>query len=59
MDFEMQEEGYIAAILFDEGTAGISLGTTIAILVEDEDDVPAFKEYSEDASAPETKQSKP
>ena len=52
VDFEVQEEGYIAAILFPENTKDIPLGTTLAILVEDEDDLAAFANYkSEDAPA--------
>lgn len=47
----MQEEGYIAAILFPEGTKDVVLGTTIAILVDEEKDVAAFKNY-EEGSAP-------
>lgn len=42
VDFEMQEEGYIAKLLFAEGAKDIPLGTPIAILVEDEKDVAAF-----------------
>lgn len=55
VDFEMQEEGIIAAILYDEGTKDIPLGTPLAILVEDEDDLAAFKDYKADeagAAAP-------
>lgn len=50
VDFEMQEEGYIAAILFPEGTKDVVLGTTIAILVDEEKDVAAFKNYKEDGA---------
>ena len=48
VDFEMQEEGIVAAILYDEGTKDIPLGTPLAILVEDEDDLAAFKDYKAD-----------
>ena len=50
----MQEEGYVAAILFPENTKDIPLGTPLAILVEDKDDIAAFANYkAEDAgSAP-------
>jgi len=34
VDFEMQEEGFIAKLLFAEGSKDIKLGTPIAILVE-------------------------
>lgn len=52
IDFEMQDEGYIAKLLFDEGTKDVPVGTPIAILVDDEDDIAAFKDYKpEDAPA--------
>ena len=41
----MQEEGYVAAMLFEAGTKDIPLGKVLAILVEDEDDLAAFKDY--------------
>jgi pyruvate dehydrogenase E2 component (dihydrolipoamide acetyltransferase) len=50
IDYEMQEEGYIAKILYADGAKDIPLGECIAILVEDEADVAAFANYSEDAS---------
>ena len=46
VDFEMQEEGYVAQTMFPEGTKDIPLGQVLAILVDDPDDVPAFKDYS-------------
>ena len=52
VDFEMQEEGYIAKLLFAEGTNDIPLGTTIAILVENEADIAAFANWSGSDSAP-------
>ena len=45
VDFEMQEEGFIAAVLYPEGSKDVPLGTAIAILVEEEADVAAFKDY--------------
>ena len=48
----MQDEGYIAKLLFPEGTKDILLGTPIAIIVDDEADIAAFKDYKvEDAPA--------
>lgn len=41
----MQEEGTVAAILYDAGTKDLPLGTVLAVLVEDEDDMGAFKDY--------------
>ena len=51
VDFEMQEEGYVAAILFPEGAKDVELGKVVAVLVEDEADVAAFKDYQPGAAA--------
>ena len=50
----MQEEGYLAAILVDEGAENIPVGQLVAIMVEEEEDVAAFKDYKpeEGASTP-------
>ena len=45
VDFEMQEEGYVAKLLFDAGTKDIPLGTPLAIIVESEADIAAFANY--------------
>lgn len=46
----MQENGFIAKLLFPAGTKDIPLGTPIAILVEDASQVAAFAgEYSSSA----------
>jgi pyruvate dehydrogenase E2 component (dihydrolipoamide acetyltransferase) len=57
VDFEVQEEGYVAAILYPENTKDIPLGTPLAILVEELEDVAAFANYKiEDAGgAPQAK----
>ncbi|KAH6610217.1 hypothetical protein Trco_000237 [Trichoderma cornu-damae] len=50
MDFEFQEEGVIAKILKDAGEKDVSVGTPIAVLVEEGTDVAAFESFSlEDA----------
>ena len=46
VDFEMQEEGYLAKLLVPEGAKDIDVGNLVAIMVEDEDDVAAFKDFS-------------
>ena len=51
VDFEMQDEGYIAKILYDAGSKDIPLGTALAIMVDDEDDVAAFKDYKDEGGA--------
>ena len=45
VDFEMQDEGYIAAELFPAGTKDIPLGTPLVIIVDSAEDVAAFKDY--------------
>ncbi|KAG2174264.1 hypothetical protein INT43_004287, partial [Umbelopsis isabellina] len=52
MDFEFQEEGYIAKILTDTNAKEVAVGSPIAVLVEDADDVAAFEEFTaEDAGS--------
>jgi pyruvate dehydrogenase E2 component (dihydrolipoamide acetyltransferase) len=52
VDFEMQEEGFVAKLLFEEGAQDVPLGTAVAILVEDEADVAAFANYTPGSEAP-------
>ena len=42
----MQEEGYVAAILYPDGAKDVELGKIVAVIVEDEADVAAFKDPS-------------
>ena len=49
VDFEMQEEGYIAKLLFPEGAKDVKLGQVVAIVVDNKDDVSKFKDYSGEA----------
>ncbi|KAI8993496.1 pyruvate dehydrogenase complex dihydrolipoamide acetyltransferase [Pilobolus umbonatus] len=57
MDFECQEEGYLAKILVETGSKDVTVGQPIAIFVEDPKDVAAFENFSakdiESASKPE------
>ena len=64
----MQEEGYVAALLYPEGAADVALGEIVAVIVENKEDVAAFADYSaadaaggaaEPASAPAEQQSAP
>ncbi|CCG80729.1 Dihydrolipoyllysine-residue acetyltransferase component of pyruvate dehydrogenase complex, mitochondrial [Taphrina deformans PYCC 5710] len=48
MDFEFQEEGFIAKVLLESGSKDVPVGSPIAILVENEDDVAAFAEFTID-----------
>ena len=50
VDFEMQEEGYVAALLYEEGAKDVELGKIVAIIVEDKSEIDAFKNYSPGAA---------
>lgn len=51
VDFEMQEEGYIAALLYPEGAKDVELGKVVAIVVENKSDLDAFKNYTADSAS--------
>ena len=46
----MQEEGFVAKLMYPAGAKDIELGKTVAILVENKEDVAAFANYSADSS---------
>ena len=46
MGFEAIEEGYIAKIIVKEGSKDVPLGTLVAISVDSEEDIAAFKNVS-------------
>ncbi|QEU59001.1 Lat1 [Kluyveromyces lactis] len=46
MDFEFQEEGYLAKILVPAGTKDIPVNKPLAVYVEEESDVPAFANFT-------------
>lgn len=46
MAFETPEEGFLAKILVPAGTKGVPLGQPLCIIVESEDDVEKFKNFS-------------
>jgi pyruvate dehydrogenase E2 component (dihydrolipoamide acetyltransferase) len=52
VDFEMQEEGYIAKLMYPEGAKDVKLGQVVAIIVESKDDVAKFKDYQAGSAAP-------
>ena len=47
----MQDDGFIAKILVKEGEKDISVGTPLLVMVEDEESVAAFSDYSPSKSA--------
>ncbi|XP_065843732.1 dihydrolipoyllysine-residue acetyltransferase component of pyruvate dehydrogenase complex, mitochondrial-like [Oscarella lobularis] len=51
MDFETPATGYLAKILIPAGTEEIPVGKLIAIIVDEESDVAAFKDYQPEPEA--------
>lgn len=45
MDFECQDEGYLAKILVPANTKDVKVGQPLAILVDDKADVEKFRDY--------------
>lgn len=50
MGFETPEEGYLAKIIIPEGTKDIPIGKLLCIIVENQDDVAAFKDFKDDGT---------
>ncbi|KAJ3672637.1 hypothetical protein LUZ60_007358 [Juncus effusus] len=50
VELECMEEGYLAKILHGEGSKAIQVGEIIAITVEEEEDIPKFKDYKPSSS---------
>lgn len=51
MGFETPEEGYLAKILYEAGSKDIPIGKLVCIIVENEGDVAAFKDFKDDGAA--------
>lgn len=51
MGFETPEEGYLAKILVPAGTKEVPIGKLVCIIVENEADVAAFKDFKDDGGA--------
>ena len=47
----MQDEGYVAKLLYEAGTKDIPLGKVLAILVDDKDDIAAFADFKDEGGA--------
>lgn len=45
MDFECQEEGYLAKILISEGAKEVPVGKPLAVIVDSPKDIAAFKDF--------------
>lgn len=52
MDFEFQEEGFLAKILMEAGSKDVPVGKPIAVYVEDAEEVEAFKDFTIDDAKP-------
>ncbi|XP_049287983.1 dihydrolipoyllysine-residue acetyltransferase component of pyruvate dehydrogenase complex, mitochondrial isoform X2 [Anopheles funestus] len=52
MGFETPEEGYLAKILVQAGQKDVPIGKLVCIIVENESDVAAFKDYKDTGAAP-------
>lgn len=48
MGFETPEEGYLAKILIPAGTKEIPIGRLVCVIVENESDLAAFKDFTDD-----------
>eukprot|EP01087_Luapelamoeba_hula_P021602 TRINITY_DN758_c0_g1_i1.p1 TRINITY_DN758_c0_g1~~TRINITY_DN758_c0_g1_i1.p1 ORF type:complete len:698 (-),score=174.02 TRINITY_DN758_c0_g1_i1:15-2108(-) len=51
VDWESVDEGYVAKLLIEQGADGVAINTPALILVEDEGDIAAFKDYVADEPA--------
>lgn len=51
IDFEAQDDGYVAKLLVAEGTPDINVGTPILVTVEEEEHVAAFANFTVEAGA--------
>ncbi|XP_050435778.1 dihydrolipoyllysine-residue acetyltransferase component of pyruvate dehydrogenase complex, mitochondrial-like [Adelges cooleyi] len=51
MDFETPEEGYLAKIMVTAGQKDVKVGKLVCIIVENEADVAAFKDFVDDTPA--------
>ncbi|CAD7696776.1 unnamed protein product [Ostreobium quekettii] len=46
LDWEAQEEGFIAKLLAPDGAKDIPIGATVAVIVDDESSIPAFASFT-------------
>jgi len=52
VDFEAQDDGYIAKILVEDGAAEVPCGTPIMVTVENEEDIAAFDNFTVEEAEP-------
>jgi len=53
VDYEAQDDGFLAKIIIDEGVADVPCGKTVAIVVENAEDIAAFANFVPDESGAE------
>jgi pyruvate/2-oxoglutarate dehydrogenase complex dihydrolipoamide acyltransferase (E2) component len=46
MEWEAQEEGFLAKVLKPDGSKEVPVGTAVALIVEEQGDIAAFKDHS-------------
>ncbi|KAL3274517.1 hypothetical protein HHI36_015900 [Cryptolaemus montrouzieri] len=51
MGFETPEEGYLAKIIIPAGTKEVPIGKLVCIIVENQEDIAAFKDFKDDGAA--------
>ena len=51
MGFETPDEGYLAKILVEAGTKDVAIGKLVCIIVENQEDIAAFKDFKDDGTA--------
>ncbi|KAJ3230744.1 hypothetical protein HDU81_004285 [Chytriomyces hyalinus] len=54
MDFECQEEGYLAKVFVEAGTKDVLVGTALCILADSPDGIAKFEEFTVGSDAPST-----
>jgi pyruvate dehydrogenase E2 component (dihydrolipoamide acetyltransferase) len=59
VDFEAQDDAFVAKILVDGGTSDLPVGTPIAVLVDEESDVAAFANYVAETASSSSSSSSP
>lgn len=52
VDFEMQEEGYVAKLLYPDGAKDVKLGSPLCILAFDLKDIAALADWTPSSASP-------
>lgn len=52
IDFEAQDDGFVAKLLIPENTEDVAVGDPIMVTVEEEEDIAAFADFVPEAAAP-------